>query len=324
MKWYLGPMSKNIVDTVIEFSLKNPRLETCFIPSRRQIEYNGGYVNNWTTADFCEYVKTRNPNIHIERDHGGPGQGVEDDDGYDSLREDVKYMDIIHIDPWKKYQNLRYGIKSTIDMIMFCDKLNPNLQYEIGTEQAIREFSVEEIEYIIINIKEKLFPALFNKIKYVVIQCGTELCEGNNTGTLNKDKLVKMLELAKKYNLIAKEHNGDWVSATSVKEKSKLGLSHINIAPELAEVETKIILKNIKNNMEDYDKVYTLCYNSDKWKKWVSDSFIPEENKESLILFSCHYIYARPEFQKIIKKYSGIDIEIKDSIYKKLLDLNNL
>jgi len=324
MKWFLGPMSKNIVDTVIKFSLKNPKLETHFIPSRRQIEYSGGYVNYWKTADFCEYVKIKNPNICIQRDHSGPGQGSYDDDGYESLKEDCKYMDMIHIDPWKKYSTLEDGIKWTIDMLQYCDKLNPNLQYEIGTEESIRPFSVEDLEYIIMSIKDQLSLELFNKIKYLVIQCGTGLCEGNNTGTLNKDKLISMIKLSKKYNLIAKEHNGDWVSSADVEEKSKLGLSHINIAPELAEIETKVILRHIKNNLEDYENIYQLCYNSGKWKKWVSTSFIPEENKEALILFSCHYIYATPEFQKIIKKYSNINLEIKDAIYNKLLELYNI
>jgi hypothetical protein len=324
MKWFLGPMSKNIVDTIIEFSLKNPKLETYFIPSRRQVEYYGGYVNYWTLADFSKYVKTYNPNILIERDHGGPGQGSIDDDGYESLKEDCKYMNIIHIDPWKKYSKLEDGIQWTVDMLQYCDKLNSNLQYEIGTEEAIRPFSVEDLEYIIISLKDQLSLELFNKIKYLVIQCGTGLCEGNNIGTLNKDKLTNMIKLSKKYNLIAKEHNGDWVSATDVEEKSKLGLSHINIAPELAEIETKVILKNIKNNIEDYENVYQLCYNSGKWKKWVSASFIPEENKEALILFSCHYIYATPEFQKIIKKYDRIDIKIKSAIYNKLLELYDI
>ena len=46
-----GPMSKNIVDVIIEIANKNKKTIT-LIPSRRQIEYNGGYVNNWTTKYF--------------------------------------------------------------------------------------------------------------------------------------------------------------------------------------------------------------------------------------------------------------------------------
>ena len=57
-KIFLGPMSKNIVDTVIEYS-NAFNLPFTFIPSRRQVEYNGGYVNNWTTEEFVRYVKNK-------------------------------------------------------------------------------------------------------------------------------------------------------------------------------------------------------------------------------------------------------------------------
>lgn len=324
MRYSLGPMSKNIVDTVIQFSIDHPLQEVIFIPSRRQIEYYGGYVNYWTTADFCQYVKIKNPNICIQRDHGGPRQGSYDDDGYESLKEDCKYMDIIHIDPWKKYSKLEDGIKWTIDMLDYCNKLNPNLQYEIGTEESIRYMSCEELEILVTTIKRRLSPVIFDKIKYLVIQCGTVLCEGNNIGTFDRERLTKMIDLSKKYGLVAKEHNGDWVSCDILNEKGKLGLEEVNIAPELAEIETSVILEYVENNLEDFEEIYNLCFNSGKWKKWVSESFIPDENKEALILFSCHYIYATPEFQKIIKKYNGINIEIKDRIYNKLLYLNNL
>ena len=54
-KLYLGPMSKNVVDAAIEFSdYYNIRLGFCV--SRRQIEYNGGNVNNWQTGNFVKYV----------------------------------------------------------------------------------------------------------------------------------------------------------------------------------------------------------------------------------------------------------------------------
>ena len=50
-----GPMSKNIVDSIIKLS-NDEKISFTLIPSRRQIEYNGGYVNNWTTKEFSEYV----------------------------------------------------------------------------------------------------------------------------------------------------------------------------------------------------------------------------------------------------------------------------
>ena len=49
------------------------------IASRRQIDcdsFGGGYVENWSTEEFSEYVKKndRSKNIILARDHGGPWQ----------------------------------------------------------------------------------------------------------------------------------------------------------------------------------------------------------------------------------------------------------
>ena len=100
IKFFVGPVSKNVVDAVIDF-YNETKQPIGFIPSRRQIDYNGGYVNNWNTISFTEYVETNAPGIVIQRDHGGPEQGSAPDNGYRSLYTDAKYLRIIHIDPWK-------------------------------------------------------------------------------------------------------------------------------------------------------------------------------------------------------------------------------
>jgi hypothetical protein len=325
MDFCFGPMTKNVVDTIIQFSLEHPEREFSFIPSRRQIEYNGGYVNNWTTEDFTNYVKEKNNKIIIERDHGGPNQGQFEDSGFDSLTQDAKYLDIIHIDPWKKYHDVDEGIDCTVKMINHCYKMNPNLLYEICTEEAIRHFSVEEINYIVEQIKNKLNGDIFLKIKYLVIQCGTKLSERKNTGDFDENKLIEMLRIAKKYNMIAKEHNGDWVSLSTIQRKYELGLTCINIAPELGEIETSVILNRIKkSSMEDYNKLYEICLHSGKWKKWVTPDFDYMNNKDDIILICGHYNFTNTDVIEMKKKYENIDNEIKESIYDKLLELYDL
>jgi hypothetical protein len=322
MDFCFGPMTKNVVDTIIQFSLEHPEREFTFIPSRRQIEYNGGYVNNWNTKDFTKYVKEKNNKIIIERDHGGPNQGLLEDDGFDSLSYDAKYYDIIHVDPWKKYYNIDEGIAYTVKMINHCYTINPNLLYEICTEEAIHPFSIEEIDYIVQGIKTKLDETIFLKIKYLVIQCGTKLSERKNTGEFDENKLSEMLVIAKKYNMIAKEHNGDWVSEPTIKRKYDLGLTCINIAPEFGEIESSVILNRIKHtSIEDYEKFYEICLQSGKWKKWVTTDFDYTTNKDDIILICGHYNLTNPEFIKIKEKYLNIDNEIQHAIYDKLLQL---
>ena len=74
----VGPMSKNCVDATIELAdqYKTPLM---LIASRRQIDseqFGGGYVENWSTKKFADYVRSKdiNQNIILARDHGGPWQ----------------------------------------------------------------------------------------------------------------------------------------------------------------------------------------------------------------------------------------------------------
>lgn len=326
---FVGPMSKNIVDTVIEYS-NSFELPFTFIPSRRQVEYNGGYVNNWTTKNFVNYVKSKGKYISIERDHGGPGQGIYMDDGIESFKEDCKYMDVIHIDPWKKYQDYDSGLNETIKALNYCYNENPNLYFEIATEEGIRRFKVDELEKFILDLQKQIKPEIYKRIKYFVVQCGTGLLEASNIGHYEKDRLKKMVELCKKYGFISKEHNGDWVSIDLMREKFELGLDCINVAPELGQIETKAILKeikkieNIEKRNELFETFFKICLNSKKWIKWVSKDFKPEENKEKLINICGHYVFSYTEFQKIKDQLPNSNKQIKKDLIKKIREYHSL
>lgn len=302
-------MSKNVVDSVIEYCNEND-VNIGLIPSRRQIEcqnLGGGYVNNWTTKEFCEYVKSKTNKILLVRDHGGPNQGNSEDDGLESLKEDCKYFDVIHVDVWKKYQDFTIGMLATIDYIEFCHKENPNLMFEIATEEAIREFHHTELDSLVETIERLMKPEVFERIRYLVIQSGTALKGSENIGEYNQDRLIEMVKIAKKWGLIAKEHNGDYLSNELVKAKFEAGLDCINIAPEFGQIETKVFLYYLKQDglLEDF---YNICYNSKKWVKWVNSDFKPEENKEELIKICGHYVFSTPEFQELaFKFYSSIN-----------------
>jgi hypothetical protein len=311
-KYFIGPMSKNIVDAIIEFCNETNN-QIGLIPSRRQVEGDGGYVNNWTTEQFSEYTKMK---LVLKRDHAGPGQGYNDDDGYKSLEEDCKFFNTIHIDPWKKYPKYEEGLQWTIDMITFCYNLNRSITYEIGTEEAIRRFDSTELDMLLNDLHVRLEEDIFNQIKYLVIQSGTSLKGNTNTGEYNKTRLLDMVKIAKSWNLISKEHNGDYIPVELIKEKMSLGLDSINIAPEFGLIETQTYL----DNGIDLDKFWKICYDSKRWEKWVSSKFDPFTQKEELIKICGHYILSNPEFQKI---KPNIDNLIKSNIKKKLNELFN-
>ena len=314
MKYWIGPMSKNVVDAVIEFDGNFG-----FIPSRRQVDYDGGYVNNWTSVEFAKYVGGRVP---IERDHGGIGQGYEYDDGYISYAEDSKCFDIIHVDPWKIFSDFDDGLKETISNIEFIyDSLgnmaNYDIKFEVGTEESIRRFEVEDLEKLLGGLEKKLYPPMFESIEYAVVQSGVcfDLGKQTNTGTFNSERLEKMVSVCKKFGKKSKEHNGDYLSSLEYKDRFDLGLDSINIAPEFGQLETLCYLNEMGDDIEDY---YQICYDSKRWEKWVDKDFRPKKNKKELIKICGHYVFSDKRFLEI---KPNIDDKIKSVITHKLEEL---
>jgi len=312
-KFYIGPMSKNVVDAVIEFTEETDN-KIGFIPSRRQVEYNGGYVNNWTTEEFSNYVNGRVP---IERDHGGAGQGYKDDDGYKSFRYDCENFDIIHIDPWKAYPNFDDGLKETLATINYIHNMNPNTLFEVGTEEAIRKFTPDELDKLLEELSHFEF---FDNIKYAVVQSGVGLDLGKrvNTGNFDLGRLKDFIRVCKRWGKLSKEHNGDYLTSEDVKIRFEAGLDSLNIAPEFGQLETLCYLEHMGDDIEDY---YKICYDSKRWEKWVDDDFVPKDNKEELIKICGHYVLSDKKFLEI---KPNIDIIIKSKIKNKLGDLFNV
>ena len=316
IKYFIGPMSKNVVDAIVEFCA-NTGNTIGLIPSRRQVEWDGGYVNNWTTEEFSKYVNT----LPLQRDHGGPGQGNNDDDGYESLAYDAKHLQLIHIDPWKKYPDFAEGLKWTANMIEYCDRINSNIVYEIGTEEAIRPFNANELERLIIALKQELMSGTFNKIRYLVIQSGTSLKGTNQTGNYDPQRLKEMISIARKYKLISKEHNGDYIPVEVIKEKFSLGLDCINISPEFGLIETSTYLEEIQDK-KLFDRFFQICYDSKKWVKWVNPGFDPFINRWQLVKICGHYVLSQPDFIQDIKaNLPDLDEKIKANIKLKLNEL---
>ena len=313
IKFYIGPMSKNIVDAIIEF-VEETNNKIGFIPSRRQVEFNGGYVNNWTTKEFSEYVNGR---VLIERDHGGPGQGYEDDNGVTSFTEDSNYLDIIHIDPWKVYSRYEDGLSQTIKSIKYIYNINPNVLFEVGTEESIRLFTTKELEKLLDDLSKALPLDIFYNIKYAVIQSGVGLDLGKrvNTGTYDEERLWEMINVCKEYDKLSKEHNGDYLTNEEIKARFDVGLDSLNIAPEFGQLETLCYLEEMNGDVEDY---YKICYDSKRWEKWVGRDFVPRDNKEELIKICGHYVLSNNEFLNI---KPNIDDKIKIKIKNKLEDL---
>lgn len=309
-KLYLGPMSKNIVDAIISF-VKESGISIGLIASRRQIDQLSGYVNNWTTRAFVNYVKEKDRNILVCRDHGGVGQGRQDDDGIDSLLSDSMHMDVVHIDPWKKLTTSD-AIKYTIDMIEMCLVYNENCRFEVGTEEAIKPMTPDELDHLLNSIK-KAVPQKFDRIVYAVIQSGTALKSGTNTGNYNQKRLEQMIEVCSRHGVLSKEHNGDYLSPTQIKDKFALNLSAINIAPEVAHIETECILEKLSESQTE--QWFDLCIKDGQWKKWFPANFNPNLNKKAVLKLCGHYVLSSEEFSKIFN-LNTISTDVCNNVHR--------
>lgn len=315
----IGVVSKNVVDVCLEFSNHHRDVALWLIPSRRQVDYCGGYVEGWTTADLSMYVRQHFPRVLIQRDHGGPAQGQLEDDGFASLADDCRHLDSIHIDPWKYCKDLQQGIDWTIKMILFCHALNPNMTFEVGTEESIRPFTCEEFGMLLEQLQTRLKPYVYKKILFAVVQCGTGLRQGKNIGHFSEKKLEEMVRMVRSFGLIPKEHNGDWVDLETIHHKQTLGLTHINIAPEFGMIETRTIWEEISK--EDRDFFFQLCMASGRWKKWVDDKFDPDQNKEELVMICGHYVFSNEQFKTMLAKYPELHVKIRHHLRQKLCQL---
>jgi len=308
-KYFICPMSKQIVDSVLE--LQSDRFG--LLPTRRQIDVDGGYVNGWDTISFHKYVRSKS-DIILERDHSGPNQGKIEDDGFLSYVNDAKYFDIIHIDPWKVTGNDKsIGIAQTLDTMNYLYHINPNLKYEILTEEAIIRIEIDEFIDMLRTFELNLKPEIFSNIEFIVIQSGVglDLVNMKNTGNFNLEKLKKMIKLCKDYGKKSKEHNGDYLSNDELKIRFDNGVDSLNIGPEIAQIQTLTYLEHMSETQ--INEFYQICFDSKKWEKWVKSGF-DVNDKHKLIQVCGHYCYDLYELP-------NIDSIIKENIQNKLNSL---
>jgi len=315
IKYFICPMSKNVVDAVLELNSDKIGL----LPTRRQIDYDGGYVNGWDTEGFYEYVRSNynNSDIVLERDHSGPNQGTEPDDGKTSHKVDSTYFDIIHIDPWKVYSEKYRGTNETIRTIQYLYKMNPLLKFEVGTEQDITAFSNGELHSFLGYLRNNLATNEWDAIEYVVIQSGVslDLINKRNKGVFDSDRFQRMINTTNRFGKKAKEHNGDYLSEEDYRYRFSHGLSTINIGPEFAQFETSIYLDNMTEN--EIDNFYSVCLLSNRWKRWVANDVL-ELTKIQLIEVCGHYNYLEYDYRYGLPKIDNI---IKQKITEKLKTL---
>ncbi|EAA0286371.1 class II D-tagatose-bisphosphate aldolase non-catalytic subunit [Enterococcus casseliflavus] len=358
----IGPMSKNCVQATLELS-KEDDYPVMFIASRNQVdadELGGGYVNGWNQFTFAKAVEEVAEDIgydnlyYLCRDHGGPWQRDKERNdhlptekamelGKKSYVADIEAgFDLLMIDPTKdpfevgKVIPLDTVLERTVDLIDFCEKERkarklPEIGYEVGTEETNGGLtSTETYETFILKLKEELEKRDLPMPTFIVGQTGTLTRKTEQVGTFHFKNAYDLAQMAKKYGVGLKEHNGDYLDDVTLLEHIPSSITATNVAPQygteetraylnLAAVEAKLVEYGlVKDASNTRDVLLEHAIKSERWRKWMVG-----EQKELTVsqIMDQNDAQLQAEILDIAGHYTFNDDEVKAEIEKMYANL---
>lgn len=299
----IGPLSEEIIEAVFRFSFEN-KTPLMLITSKNQIDWDRGYVNNWNTREYLNFVnsmkqKYSGSRVYVCRDHCGPGfKGNFDlDDVYRTIEDDIKYnFDLIHVDFCHHKGTYKQILKESKRAIEYIKKLAPEILIEIGTEENTEKniMNLEKVK------KELAFFASFFKPYFYVPRTGSLVKEIGQHGSFKKDYVIKLKKLADKYDVFIKEHNGDYLMSEEIKSRKGI-VDALNVAPQYGIIQTKLTLQKCATYGIDYSDFLELSYKSNKWRKWLNKKN-NSSNKYLCAIIAGHYNFTSNDYKKIYKR----------------------
>ena len=351
----IGPMSKNCVQATLELS-KEDDYPVMFIASRNQVdadELGGGYVNGWNQFTFAQAVKEVADEIaydnqyYLCRDHGGPWQRDKERNDHLAVDEAMKLgklsyktdieagFDHLMIDPTKdpfeigKVIPLDTVIDRTVELIDYCEKVRkeaglPEIGYEVGTEETNGGLtSTEKYETFITRLEVELTKRGLPMPTFIVGQTGTLTRKTEQVGTFNFKNAYDLAQMAKKYGVGLKEHNGDYLDDVTLLEHIPSEITATNVAPQYGTVETRayLHLAGVEAKLVQYglveeasktrDVLLVHAIKSERWRKWmvgdqtkltVDEIMKDEELSEEILDIAGHYTFKDEEVKAEIQK----------------------
>lgn len=330
----IGPMSVNCVDSAIELANEH-EVPILLIASRRQIdseEFGGGYVNNWTTAEFARYVIDRDKKgkVLLARDHGGPWQNSKEKDAKFSLRRAMESakssyradldagFQVLHIDASVDVHGQPDAdevLDRMFELYEFCwsqaQQLRQEVIFEIGTEEQSGSTNTqEELNYTLNSVQKYCGKNRLPQPSFVVIQSGTRVMETRNVGSFDTPirvadelpaeiQVPKMIEICNRYSIFMKEHNADYLSDEALQWHPRLGIHAANVAPEFGVTETRALVSVLIDNglSKLAERFLQLAYDSKKWDKWMLSNTLATDRDRSII--AGHYVFSKPECSEL-------------------------
>ncbi|MGT2753533.1 class II D-tagatose-bisphosphate aldolase non-catalytic subunit [Streptococcus ovis] len=358
----IGPMSKNCVQATLELS-KEDDYPVMFIASRNQVdadELGGGYVNGWNQFTFAEAVQEVADKIgydnfcYLCRDHGGPWQRDKERNdhlptelamelGKKSYVADIEAgFDLLMIDPTKdpfevgKVIPLDTVLERTVELIEFCENERkarnlPEIGYEVGTEETNGGLtSTETYETFILRLQEELGKRGLPMPTFIVGQTGTLTRKTEQVGHFNFKNALDLSQMAKKYGVGLKEHNGDYLDDVTLLEHIPSHITATNVAPQygteetraylnLAKVEERLLENGLITEASNTREVLLVhAIKSERWRKWM----VGEQKDLTVEQILAGDQTLQEEILDIAGHYTFNDDEVKSEIEKLYANLS--
>lgn len=339
----VGPVSKNCVDATVDVA-RASGTPIVFIASRRQIDMDdlgGGYVNNWTTPQFADYVRdiSNGAPVYLARDHGGPWQSeVECARNYDAAQamESAKLsyevdilagFDLLHLDPFRAGpeggdSSFPVFLERTKELYAHCHAFalqhGKQVSFEIATDEgAIGEGEAHQTEAFIRDMLEFCSRESLPAPLFAVLLTGTKVMENRNVGLLDgwvRDHgglpyghaLPILSEFCHRNGLAVKEHNLDYVSDATLEWHSKTLVDAVNVAPEFGIIETRAFLDACEaiGRSDLRDRFIEFALDSGKWRKWMLPDTSVDDRGKAVI--AGHYVFSAPEIVVLKEEVNSV------------------
>jgi len=357
----IGPMSANLLWASFELA-KEEDFPLMFIASRNQVdmdEMGGGYVNGWNQFTFVNAIKEIADQIgftglyYVCRDHGGPWQRDQERNdhlpveqamelGEKSYLADIESgFDLLMIDPTKdpfetgKVLPLNLVLERTVDLIEYCESERkkrglPEIGYEVGTEETNGGLtSTDTYKVFIIRLKEELKKRDLPMPTFIVGQTGTLTRKTKQVGKFDFKNAHELSDMARKYGVGLKEHNGDYFDDVTCLEHIPSGMAATNVAPQYGTEETRAYMKLaelekrlaanglIKDPSHLYEVMLEQAIHCGRWRKWmigrqkeltVAEIVKDQEISAEILDIAGHYTFNdEPVKAEILKMYANLE-----------------
>lgn len=303
----ISAVSLRVVDATAVYA-ETKRVPLMVIASRNQVEDDGlgsGYCG-LTRRELVERVRSQSPTYtFVCRDHGGPyladadaglPRAVAADRARESLRRDVDAgFDLLHVD-WSR---------SGGDIVAEARERIPELLDRAGTRKPAFEVSVATVDGGVDDPRRfaKTFEQLADlapAIEFASGRTGSLVRGMYQSGSFDYTCATRIAAIAHELGMRFKEHNVDYSACSEVRVRTYAGVDAINIGPELAVLETRVLarLAALHGASVELDALFAAASASGRWRKWTSETSQPRTRA----LLAAHYCHGTDEYEALIKK----------------------